>query len=106
MLSDQITVTNDQTSIQALIATARNVDVGLIPKKCSGIMLRYSKNATSKILLQDIVAGGGSAVGAAVLDAVNENLLSTNLPQFGIDKAFLVTDAGTELVEIIITQNL
>ena len=106
MLSEQITVTTEPTSIRQLIATARGVAVGKIQIKCTGIMVRYGNIETAVVTLTDTVAGGGSNTGAVVLDADNEDLLSTSWSDFGINKSLLNCDSGTVDVHVIVTQNL
>lgn len=102
MLSEIITVTTTPTSIQQLIATAREVDVDEISYKGTGIMLRYSASETAVVTLSD----SGSTAGAVVLDAATEELISTNFPQLLTALALLSCDAGTVDVHLIITRNL
>ncbi|MCK5605974.1 hypothetical protein KAR91_29015 [Candidatus Pacearchaeota archaeon] len=102
MLSEQITVTTTPTSIQQLIATARGTYLTVIPAKSVGIMLRYGIGETAIVSLSD----EGSNTGAVVLDKANENLISTTLSQFSIEKALLSCNTGTVIVHIIVNQTL
>lgn len=111
MISERITITTDPITIQQLIATARSVaaaDIDQIPKKCTGIMLKYVLISDTKVVtLADPAEnhGGGSAQGVSVLDRTN-GLISSSFSQFGIDKALLSVPATTLDVDIVITQSL
>jgi hypothetical protein len=104
MISEQITVTTAPISIRQLIATARGVNIDVIPKGCSGIMMRVAFDSTKVVTLTDTDAGG-SATGAVVCDAAN-NLVSTSFANFGIDRALLNCDSTTITVHVIVQQRL
>lgn len=103
MLSEQIEVTTEPTSIQQLIATARGgVALADIPEKCTGIMLRYSVAETKVVTLSE----AGSTNGAIVLDKDTEDLVAVTLDQFNISQPLLSCDSGTVTVHVIVNQRL
>ncbi len=101
MLSEQITITTTATSIFDLLATARGSEDNL-PKKCIGVMLRYSASETAVVTLAD----ANSVVGAEVLDAASEAFVSVSFKQFNLELALLSCDAGTVVVHLVVEQAL
>ena len=102
MLSEQITVTTDITTIKSLLETARSVAAGTFkPTKCVGIMLRCDPSETETITLSD----ENSSTGATILDAPN-SLVVASFQQFDIGKVSLSCSSGTIVVDLIIEQKL
>ena len=107
MLAETVTVTDTPTTIRQLIATARSVELEVIPDNCVGLMFKYPKLSSSVISLTDAANGGrpASVIGVTILDASNEDLVASSMEAFDITQPLLVSDeVGPISVEIIVLQ--
>lgn len=101
MLSEQILVTTNATSIYALLVTARQ-SPDKIPKKCIGIKLRYLSTESATITLSD----PNSNTGAVVLHANTESLVNVSFKQFNLELALLKSSSGSVTVHLVVEQAL
>jgi len=101
MLAELITVTSSPKSIYHLLKVARDVGNDVIPHKCTGIKLRYKTTETESITLTD----KDSAVGAEVLCAAIESLVSVSFKCFDLKLVHLNSESGSVGVDIIVEQD-
>ncbi len=100
MISEQLTVTSEPTTIAALLNTARGVTVSAT--KIVGIMLRYAIASSVTVSLSD----EGSVSPAVILDATAEQLYSASFRQFSTEKVLLSSSGADVTVHLIAEQTL